>query len=139
MAAISFTVPGPVRGKGRPRFANGRTYTDGQTAAYENLVALAAREAMRGAQPFAEPVGMRMVFRVTPPKSASRVGRARMLLGAERPAKRPDLDNCVKAVVDGCNAVAFTDDALIVRLAAEKVYAETPGVDVLIAPVREAR
>jgi Holliday junction resolvase RusA-like endonuclease len=42
----------------------------------------------------------------------------------------------VKAVLDGCNKVAFRDDALVVRLVAEKAYAETPGVDVMINPVQ---
>jgi Holliday junction resolvase RusA-like endonuclease len=55
-----------------------------------------------------------------------------MLAGAEFPTKKPDLDNVVKAVMDGCNAVAFRDDVLVVRQTASKVYATVPGVDVVI-------
>ena len=55
MSALSFTVPGAPRGKGRPRFFRRGpgigTFTDDKTAAYENLVALAASQAHAGAEP----------------------------------------------------------------------------------------
>ena len=58
-----------------------------------------------------------------------------MLSGEQRPMKKPDLDNVVKAVLDGCNAVAFRDDALVVELTARKLYAEAAGVDVVITRI----
>jgi Holliday junction resolvase RusA-like endonuclease len=138
MIPIAFTVPGPPRGKGRPRATtiNGhaRMYTDAKTASYENLVALACQQVMDGRQPMACPVDLRIRVRLVPPASTSKATRAAMLDGRWPPAKRPDLDNCFKAISDGLNGVAYSDDALIVSLTATKVYADTAGVDVLIKP-----
>jgi Holliday junction resolvase RusA-like endonuclease len=75
-----------------------------------------------------------MRVRMTPAKSASKKARAAMLSGAIHPTKKPDLDNVIK-ILDALNGVAFTDDALIVSITACKVYADTSGLDVTIAPV----
>lgn len=138
MIALAFTVPGPVRGKGRPRFGKGRTFTDAKTASYENLVALSAKAAMGAASPFSCPLCVTITARIIPPSSVSRRARAAMLSGETPPAKRPDLDNQLKAALDGLNGVAFTDDALIVSIFARKLYAETAGLDVVIRPYRAA-
>lgn len=138
MDALTFTVPGTPRGKGRPRIGkignHARMFTDKQTAAYENLVALAAREALQGRAPFSEPVKVIAIIRMVPPQSTSKRARAEMLAGVQLPGKKPDLDNVLKAVLDGCNGVAFVDDALITSIAARKIYAEEAGVDVAIKP-----
>ncbi len=138
MDILTFTVPGTARGKGRPRIGkigeHARMFTDAKTAAYENLVALAAREALKGRVGFSEPVKVTAIVRVIPPQSASRKTRAAMLAGEQAPGKRPDLDNTLKAILDGLNGIAYTDDALIVQLAARKLYAIEAGVDVSIKP-----
>lgn len=140
MMPITFTIPGDARGKGRPRATirgkHASVYTDAKTASYENLVRLAAREAMGNQPPLGEPLVMSVSIRVTPPKSASKKATAAMLSGAIRPAKKPDITNILKAVEDGCNTVAFTDDSLIVSLFAEKHYAPTAGIDVAITQIQ---
>lgn len=141
-AAINFTVPGLARGKGRPRIgrvgAHARMFTDAKTASYENLVALAAREAMGAMAPMEGALSLSMRVRIVPAQSASRKAREAMLAGEIMPTKKPDLDNVAKAVMDGLNRVAFADDALIVQHMAIKVYAETAGVDVAISRYRRA-
>lgn len=138
MNSLSFTVPGPAQGKGRPRATaiNGhaRLFTDSKTRNYESLVALAAETAMQGAQPFDCALELHMRVRIVPAASASRKARSAMIAGDVAPTKKPDTDNVLKAVLDGCNAVAFRDDVLVVSLTATKVYADTAGVDVLIRP-----
>jgi Holliday junction resolvase RusA-like endonuclease len=142
MIALAFTVPGVVRGKGRPRFvrATGRTYTDAQTASYENLVKLCALQAVRElglAEPLDAPVCVTMTARLAPAASASRKARAAMLSGEVPPAKKPDADNLAK-ILDGLNGVAWNDDAQVVSLFIRKIYAETPGLDIVIRPYRAA-
>lgn len=138
MHRLKFTVPGPPRGKGRPRFAKVggyvRTYTDAATASYENLVALAASEARNGAAPMAGPVTVHMRFAFQRPKS----DRKRPIAGiVPYHAKRPDLDNLVKAVLDGINqAGVWTDDAQVAEVTALKVYGE-PGCTVLVRVLDE--
>lgn len=140
MSGLAFTIPGDPRGKGRPRATtiggHARMFTDSKTASYENLVKVAASTALAGRAPFDEPLAMIVTVRMVPPASDSGKKRAAKLAGSILPTKLPDLDNVVKAVLDGCNKVAFRDDALVVRLVAEKAYAETPGVDVMINPIQ---
>lgn len=139
MTALAFSVPGPVRGKGRPRFGNGRTYTDAKTASYEALVGWYAREAMGSTlRAFEGPVCVTIAARIAPPASASRSARVAMLSGETAPAKRPDVDNLGKAALDGMNGIAFADDAQVVSLFVRKLYAETPGLDIVIRPYRPA-
>ncbi len=139
MNELIFTVPGHARGKGRPRATaiNGhaRVYADPKTVEYEGRVRNAARRAMAGREPFSVPLSLFVLIRVAPPASVSKKTRAAMLAGEIRPAKKPDLSNIVKAIEDGANVVAYTDDALIVRLSAVKTYAEAPGVDVKVQPL----
>jgi Holliday junction resolvase RusA-like endonuclease len=134
--SLSFTVPGEPRGKGRPRIVRiagaARMATDKATARYENLVALAARQALAGQALLEGALALTVKVRMVPAQSASKTARFAMLRGETWPTKKPDLDNVIKAVLDGCNAVAFRDDVLICRLTAEKVYAEEAGVDVAI-------
>lgn len=142
MTGLAFTIPGDPRGKGRPRATtiggHARMFTDAKTASYENLVKLAASHALAGREPLDEALSIRVSVRMVPAASHSAKKRAAMLSGEIMPTKLPDIDNVVKAVLDGCNKVAFRDDALIVRLSAQKTYAATPGVDVVIEPIRRA-
>jgi Holliday junction resolvase RusA-like endonuclease len=138
MRSLSFTVPGEARGKGRPRMTtrNGhaQSYTDAKTASYEGKIALAAHEALKGAPLLDGALCASVMVRIAPPMSASKKARAAMLAGEVLPTKKPDLDNIIKAVLDGCNGVAFRDDALICWINAGKRYAETAGVDVTFEP-----
>lgn len=138
MTAIAFTVPGIVRGKGRSRIIRiagfSRMKADDATVSYENLVALACREAMRGGvAAFSGAVCVTMAARFMPPKSIARRTRNAMLTGDIAPAKKPDLDNIVK-ILDALNGIAWIDDAQVVSVFARKLYAETPGLDVVIRP-----
>lgn len=96
--AYVFEVPGPPRGKGRPRFGRTRqgapvAYTDAQTVAFENLVAMAARLALPKSR-LEGPISVAIALYL--PRTQTRV---------QAPATvKPDLDNCAKAVLDGLKA-----------------------------------
>jgi Holliday junction resolvase RusA-like endonuclease len=64
----------------------------------------------------------------------SQRNRALALEGGLLPAKKPDLDNCIKAATDGLKGIVLVDDALICRLAASKCYSAQPGVRVEVEP-----
>jgi Holliday junction resolvase RusA-like endonuclease len=57
------------------------------------------------------------------------------LRGEIRPTSRPDTDNYVKSAMDAINAIAVTDDSLIVELVAEKRYARIPKLTITITPL----
>lgn len=129
MTYISFKVPGEPRGKGRPRATrmgnNIRLYTDAKTSAYENLVALACQQAMQaaGQPPLTGALALSVIAYVGIPKSTSKAKREQAAEGYLRPTKKPDLDNIIKAVLDGLNGVAFVDDVQVVNISAKKLYA----------------
>lgn len=136
MTRVEFTVPGQPRGKGRPRFARRgqhvTTYTDDQTAAYENLVALAYKAAS-GQYHADAPVAVDIAAHYKIPKSASKRRRQAMIDGAIRPQVKPDIDNVIKAVLDGLNRVAYADDKQVVTLTINKRYAEIPRLEVTVS------
>jgi Holliday junction resolvase RusA-like endonuclease len=59
----------------------------------------------------------------------SKRNRALALSQASLPAKKPDLDNCIRCL-DALKGIVLVDDALICRLAASKCYSAQPGVRV---------
>lgn len=129
-----FTVPGKPRGKGRPRFSTAggfvRTYTDAQTASYENLVALEYERA--GGKLIDGPVQVLIHAYFPIPKSTSKKLKDEMIDGVVLPKCKPDVDNICKAVLDGLNGVAYADDTQVSMLVAERLYGEVARLDVEI-------
>lgn len=135
-AALMFSVPGEPVAKGRARaFIRGGKighHTPDKTARYENLVRLVAKQAMGAAKPLEGPISLRCIFWLPVPMSYSIKRRKACLNGSERHCKRPDIDNLLKSVKDGCNGVAWVDDCQVVEVRASKCYGEMPRVDVEI-------
>lgn len=133
---LTFFVPGEPVAKGRARAFVRRGviahYTPDKTARYENLVKLSAKNATNGAKPLEGPLSLRCTFWLPVPMSYSKKRREACLNGSERHCKKPDIDNLLKSVKDGCNGVAWVDDCQVVEVSAFKKYGETPGVDVEI-------
>lgn len=131
---LTFTVPGQPQGKQRPRAGKvagkARLFTPAKTVAYEGLIALAAQQAMAGAPLLDGPVECILFINCQVPESFSRKKREDALCGRLRPTTKPDTDNVVKAVFDGCNGVAFKDDVQVVDLHVRKRYAAVPGLHV---------
>tara|TARA_R110000796_G_scaffold6882_1_gene24035 strand:- start:163 stop:600 length:438 start_codon:yes stop_codon:yes gene_type:complete len=122
---IEFTVMGEPKGKGRPRFSKvGRVYTPRATAEYEATVRQAAWVAMAQAKetPTEKDVYVELLANHGVPASWPKKKQALAYAGAMRP-KRPDLDNVVKAVLDGANNVIYRDDAQVHSIRAMKRYA----------------
>ena len=124
---MKFFVPGEPVGKGRPRFTtrNGfaRAYTPSQTLDYENQIRDAYLTA--GGKLLEGPICIGVTAWLRMPGSASKRKKTLMTKREILPEKRPDLDNIVKAVLDGLNKAAYKDDSHIVSITAVKVY--SPG------------
>lgn len=128
---IEIIIPGPPRGKGRPKFTKtGHAYTPEKTAAYENLVRLAYQQAMGDMEPFTGPVKLTVKAYMPIPASVSKK-RGVEMRGQPHP-KKPDTTNVVKAIEDGLNGVAYKDDAQIWSLTAIKTYGVSPRLVVEI-------
>ncbi len=132
---IAFTIPGNPVAKGRAKFARRgnfvTTYTPEKTVRYENLVALAAQQAMGITPLFETGVELRVIAYMPIPASWSMKKQRAAALGELTPISKPDLDNVVKAIKDGCNKVAWKDDSQVIDLVAKKRYG-MPRVEVAI-------
>lgn len=136
---IEFTVPGEPKGKGRARsrIAKGKGgaqfvahYTPKDTIEYENLVRMAAHEAMAGEPPSCFPCHVTILAYCSVPASWSNKKRTRALAGEVFPTGKPDLDNLEKAVLDGMNRIVFRDDAVVCSVTKTKRYSHSPRVEV---------
>lgn len=138
-AGVAFFVPGPPRGKGRPRAAKrGKhitLYTPKETVAYESTVALAAQQAMAGQPLLAGPVEVTMRIVLPIAASWSKRKQAQALDGTVLPIGKPDSDNVIKAVFDAINGVVWNDDTQVVDMHVRKRYGAMPGVQTIITPL----
>lgn len=130
---IAFTIPGKPFAKQRPRFSrrSGRAFTPGETASFERQVGVIASQHV--SEPIDGPVAIEIVAVFEPPASASKRRRAEIL---GRPhTQKPDLDNCLKAITDGLNRIAFADDRQIAEIHCRKVWGSPAQTTVLIRRV----
>jgi Holliday junction resolvase RusA-like endonuclease len=130
---LSFTVPGPIRGKQRAgrRLIGGKvqTFNPPGTAANERLIRQYAAIQMRGKnRRFEGPVGLTIRVFKTPPKSWSpeRKATAHFVTG------KPDVDNIAKLVADALDVI-WRDDSQISDLTITRRYdaAERTEIEII--------
>lgn len=138
MIQIFFTVP-QVSGKGRPRFARQgtfvKTYTDAKTLTYEKSIQTYAKKAMGSTSPLIGAVAAYLHIGIPIPPSYSKTRQKACIEGLERPTKKPDIDNIVKAVLDGMNGIVYLDDKQVVDLHLTKVYSSKEGIDIMVKEI----
>ena len=130
---IRILIEGDPVAKGRPRFAmvNGKpiTFTPSKTRNFEAVVSLIARQ-QAPETPLEGPLAVDIFFAFTVPKS-----RAKKKAQGTYKDTRPDLDNLIKAVLDGLNTAGiWRDDAQIATLSASKVWSDNPRTVVTVRP-----
>jgi len=106
----------------------GHMYTPKTTREYEKMVGeiyRATREPMCMGN-----VEMHFVFVRQMPKAWSRKKREEM--NGMPCETKPDVDNLVKAVMDGLNGIAYEDDSQVVRITARKEWGEEGHTEVEI-------
>jgi Holliday junction resolvase RusA-like endonuclease len=133
---VMYKLEGTPIGKQRPKFARRgnfvSTYTPTKTRDYEDQIREAAVRAMGASEPLETPVAAYFYITMPIPASYSKKRREACLSNAERPMKKPDTDNIVKAFLDAMNEVIYKDDSQVCSLHATKVYGSVGMVEVLI-------
>jgi Holliday junction resolvase RusA-like endonuclease len=123
--SVIFTVLDPPRGKGRPRFGNGRAYTDGATVHAEAAVRKAWQEQSGVHLPGGHPLAI--IVRAFLARPQGHYTRSGGLSAAGKrllyPLKAPDWDNLAKLIADALQGYAYPADAAIVEASVHKFWA----------------
>ena len=72
--------------------------------------------------PFDAALSVEIFFVIMWPKSTSKKRRTPVH------TVKPDLDNLIKSILDACNGIVWSDDRIITRLIAEKIYGESGSI-----------
>ncbi|HDK7158945.1 TPA: RusA family crossover junction endodeoxyribonuclease [Clostridium botulinum] len=133
---MKIVIDGKPMGKQRPRFngKTGRVYTADKTIIYENWVKLCYKQQCKGEKLTGKITANIMAYYPIP-KNTSKKKKNSMLLGIERPTKKPDVDNIAKVILDSLNSFAYDDDKQIVTCCISKWYSENPRVTVELEEV----
>jgi Holliday junction resolvase len=116
------------------RFGHGRPYIHWYVTSderdYREVIAWAAKAAMRGKVPTVRPVAL--LVHAFMPITSSWKTREKMdaRSGAMLPAVKPDWDNIGKSISDALKGIVWIDDALVVDGRVLKRYSERPAVRV---------
>ena len=151
---VSFVVPGRPIGKARHRtlplkkcrrcgantvkrqcrcgsyefeFLTNIESTPTNTRLYQNLVRMAAEEAMHGSPMLSGPLRLEATFYFQIPES-----RKKKLRENDPHTQRPDVSNCIKSVEDACNTVIYADDCLLAEITGRKRWSERARTEVEI-------
>lgn len=128
-----FKIEGQPQGKGRPRFTKtGHAFTPQATRDYENLIAEEYRAAKGEIFDGYVRVNIKAYYKI--PKATTKEKRGLIERGLLKPAVKPDIDNVVKAILDGLNGIAYHDDNQVVYVDGEKFYADEPCVIIEVSP-----
>ena len=138
MQKLMFEIPGSPIGQGRPKFStiNGhaKAYDPEKSRNYKAYVRLLATQAMKenDFEMIIGPCAIKIWAYFDIPKSKSKKFKEAALEAKERPTKKPDADNIVKAILDALNGLVYKDDSCIVELSCIKYYSDVPRVEVYV-------
>jgi len=131
---LTIVVPGAMRGKGRPRFGNGRTYTDAKTVSAENWIKACAVEQV-GTPVLDGPVEVSIVVEKSVPASWSNSKRSAALLGTIHATGKPDWDNAGKLACDSLNGIIWKDDSQIVTANYRRMFGPVDQTTIIVTPL----
>lgn len=110
---MKITLPPPISANRYWRHFRGRMVVSAEAKLYKQQVAWIAKAA-----------GAELL-----------TGDVSVTMRVYRPAKRMDLDNAAKILLDSLNGIAYTDDSQIVRILAERYDDKhNPRVEVEVTP-----
>lgn len=129
-------IPKAPIGKARHRFNSdsGVTYDPQKSTKMGDKWLCATQMREKGIKTLPkQPLRVTLTNFIPMPRSWS-VAQKNAFLG--RPViSKPDVDNSIKYYFDVLNRIAYEDDAHIAQLWSEKLYWETPGVEINITPI----
>lgn len=136
---IQFTIPGAVQAQERPRFSRAgkgvKTHDAPKSRSYKELVKIVAWD-NRPQEPLQGALKLEVdVYLVPPKKYHTKPKQALIASGELRPTTKPDADNLVKGIKDGCSKIIWVDDAQVVEMVVRKFYAMQPRAEVKVVAI----
>lgn len=111
-----------------------RTYDPKKSSDYKKRVkAIVLKQYQK--KPINSPIKMTVRFYRSIQKNTLKRDLEGKLNGTILPAKRPDIDNCFKAVTDAMNGYVYTDDNLICEVHMFKFYSSEPRTEIEIEEI----
>jgi len=117
----------PVAWQRVKRSRNGAAYVPTKTRRYKADIALWAAKYFSA--PLDGPISISVQFCVKKPNRPKH---------PKFPITRPDADNFLKGILDGCNGIVWKDDSQVVEIRASKVYADPeigPMITLFVRPM----
>lgn len=115
------STPIPLK---RPRFGLGKVYDSQKREKYG--VQLQLKSQHEYGFPFDGPLKLEVTFFMPLPQRL----RKKIHTNSYPPHyTKPDIDNLLKFLLDCCNGIIFSDDALVSCIGAQKVYSEVPRTE----------
>lgn len=127
-------IEGKIKGKARPRFSNGNTYTSTDTINYEQLVKWEYKMQHKEYYDHDIPLIVEITAYFQYPKAATKSIKTleKWHIKHPVPTKKPDGDNIAKIICDSLNGVAYYDDSQIAEMVVKKRWSEKEHVEVNI-------
>lgn len=133
---LTFTIEGPPVAKARPRVTRfGNTYTPKKTREFEQQCGEAAKASMlRRDRSRCENgwVAVHVTSYIQIPKSLPKKKQREMEGRRHHEKENPDVDNLLKAVLDGIQGVVMRNDSQVAEIFASKWWSMTPHTEVLV-------
>lgn len=138
---IQFTVPGEIRGQGRPRTRivgqHAQVYDDPKDRSYKALIQSHAMAAMQKARldmanPTGKGISVEIDCFIRTPKSMPKKNLEKAYRGEINPKRKPDLDNVAKAVLDAMNQVVYADDKEVTEIRVSRHYSNREWLSVRV-------
>lgn len=138
---MKLVINEPPIPQSRPRFdsRNKRAYEKSNIKSYKQRIGYAARKEFKKPIERDIPLEINMKFYMPIPQYLSKIKKNRLMLEKEVKyvTKKPDIDNLLKAILDGLNGIAYFDDGQVVKLSVEKVYSFNPRTEIEIKVIKE--
>lgn len=129
---MKIIIPGEPVAQGRPRVSTiggfPRVYDPPKSKKYKEMVGGVARQHVK--TPLDESLKVKIDVYRQIPKSFSKKKTLEAQSGLLRPITKPDIDNYIKGILDGCNGIVWTDDSKVVDLHVSKFYSSEPRVEI---------
>jgi len=124
------------KSQSRPRFNSytKKAYEKEDITNYKKKVSYAAKQVIKKPIEKGIPLKIEVSFYMKTPKVISNVKKNASNIDNEliRVTKKPDIDNLLKAILDGLNGIAFDDDNQITDVILKKRYSFDPRTEILI-------